>query len=156
MTPEEIENEIQSRLTTELALPRYDGLTQQQAYEALHATSQVESVVRPAEITLVGLLGDLSAESKGKVCGWVHLLDFRAKVLAQDRQGVGIYLDLLLAAGSITQEEAKAAMAQLQATETAEVFTECTPRIWLIVGGIPGGPNSVTEKQFATAWAARG
>jgi hypothetical protein len=163
MTPEEIaahyaarERVARETLAVELALPRYDSMTQQQAYDDLHATSKTESVTQLAELTLVGLLGDLSSESKGKVCDWVHLLDFRAKVLQQDRQGVAIYIDLLVNAGKISPAEAQAAMGQLQATETVEVTTAVIPRIATDFGGIANFPNKVKPETFALAWADAG
>jgi hypothetical protein len=163
MTPEEIaafyeirERVARDTLAVELALPRYDGMTQQQAYDDLHATSKTESVTRLAELTLVGLLGDLSSESKGKVCDWVHLLDFRSKVLQQDRQGVAIYIDLLVNAGKISPTEAQAAMGQLQATEIVEIVTTFAPRIATDFGGVANFPNKVKPETFALAWADAG
>lgn len=163
MTPEEIEAFYATReqvardtLAVELAKPYYNGMTQQQAYDDLHATSKTETVTRLAEITLIGLLGDLSSESKGKVCDWVHLLDFRAKVLQQDRQGVAIYIDLLANAGKISPTEAQAAMGQLQATETVEVTTTFPPRIATDFGGIANFPNKVKPETFTLAWADAG
>lgn len=159
MTPEEIEAFYANRervaretLAVELVLPRYDGMTEQQAYDDLHATSKTENVTRLVELTLVGLLGGLSSESKGKVCDWVHLLDFRAKVLQQDRQGVGIYIDLLVNAGKISPTEAQAAMDQIKATETVEVTTEIAPRIATDFGGIEHFPNKIKPETFALAW----
>ena len=158
MTPEET---ILERLTAELSNARYDGKTNGQAWTMIHATSVTETVICLKTLTLQGLLGGLSSGSKARLRNWVDAQDLKAKILAQDRLGVGIYVDLLVSGDALTpalieQEEASAVMAELAATETVEVTTQTDPAIWAIVCGIPGGPNDVTEEQFAAAWAAAG
>lgn len=143
-------------LAAELANARYDGLSAEQASVKLFATVQETQATRPKELTILGLMGAMSNESKGKICDWVHLIDFRQKVLDQDRVGVGIYADMLLQAGKITQQEYAAVATELIATETVAITTPCDSRFAVAFAGIEGFPNTATLDEFAAAWQLAG
>lgn len=147
---------INKRLLEELALPLYDNKSQEEGFALLNSTSITSEITQLKPITLTGLLSNISMETKANICDWVHLLDFRNKVEQQDRIGIAMYIDILLSANKIKEEEATRIIGMLNDTETIVVTSDCVPRSFNIIRGIPGGPNVVSEAQFAEAWKSAG
>lgn len=152
MNPDEI---LMQRLTAELADAAYDGLTQAEGFALLNATENVETTNKPMAFTMAELLSFLKPASATKLVDWPMLGDLRDKVTAQDHAGVIAWLSFINGT-KITQEEFQQANAYLTRTESVEVRTPIESRAWRVIRGIPGGPNVVSEEQFAAAWLAVG
>lgn len=143
-------------LVTELQDGRYNNLSVVEGYAKLHAVTETVVQVQPVPLTIANLMAGLSPQSLANLDDWTHLEDFRDKVLAQDREGVGIYAGIRLAAGKITSDEYAAIMAVLAATAEVEVTSPVTARVVVIGAGVPGFPNTVEYEDFTTAWTAAG
>jgi hypothetical protein len=106
-------------------------------------------------LTIERLLSSLTQPSIEKLISWPHLTDMRDKVLAQDRIGVGLWGQLLVASGYITTDEYNQIGAALAETEEYTVPVEPLPATPMrSADGIPGSWSVVpVGEQFQLAWA---
>ena len=146
---------IQQRLVIELSSSLYENTMQIDAFAFFNANQVVMTETKPRTILLDDLLTMLSPESAAKLVDWPMLGDLRDKVAAQDHVAVIKWLTFIRGT-KITDTEFASAHAYLTETQEVQTTAEIIPRYWDVIRGIPGGPNVVSEEQFATAWTAAG
>jgi hypothetical protein len=148
------DNQI-AAIKTELSREEYRGINAQQAYALLHDPRPEKATgVVPKPLSIARLLEVLSPETIARLADWPHLTDLRDKIVADDREGVALWGQLLVAAGKITTEEFNAVSSELTATEDTETTELLPPRIVTAFRGIAGMPNAIPFEEFAAIFGS--
>ena len=106
-------------------------------------------------LTIERLLVALTQPSIAKLIAWPHLTDLRDKVAANDRLGVGLWGQLLVASGYITPDEYNLIGAALAETEEYIVPVEPLPATPMrSADGVPGSWSVISVgSQFQLSWS---
>lgn len=142
-------------LKIELSKPVYKGLSNVEAYDLLHKPQRIVNktiVLKP--LTINDMLAAMSPESLKTLIDWPHLTDLRDKIVSDDRAGVGLWGQLLVAGGKITGDEYAAVQKQLEATMEVETIIELLPRILSVFAGVKGMPNLIEPDVFAKVFGS--
>lgn len=148
---------IEQVFQEEFSHSRYDGVDADDAFDLFTLGRSVVTTEQQLKPFTVGdVLSLCGQESLARLVMLPSLTDIRDKIEANDRDSLLLWCQFLAGAGTITTSEATAIAAVCQATETAEVETEESPRIHTAFAGHAGFPNEITREQFDAAWAAAG
>ena len=148
---------IEQVLQDEFAGSFYDLMSDDDAFFVFTSGWTLKTIEqRPKPFTVSQVLALCSQASLAKLVMLPSLTDIRDKIEANDGDSLLLWCQFLAGAGTITTSEATAIAAACQATETAEVETEESPRIHTAFAGHAGFPNEITREHFDAAWAAAG
>lgn len=136
-------------LKAELGRSEYDGLTESDASDRLHVTTQKAKTV-PAELSVSGLLGVISSTGQANLSSHPMLGEIRRDIDNQDRTALGVWISVLTAGGVIDAADATNLSAQLALT--TDLTEEVPPRILEAFGGVEGMPNVIDSADFSAAY----
>ena len=110
-----------------------------------------------APLAIQPLLGKLSQPSVVKLLTWPHLCDLRDKVVAQDRDGVGLWATLLAAGDYITAGERDEILAALvEMVEVVPPEPKIMPTPMRSPDGTPGAWRvEKRNEKFVVLWNER-